>query len=107
MKIFRRLKAKMHNVPFRKRMWYNHMAMIPKEERESKENSYIVIFDKDGKYIDCPNVGGMVTVYYYGKLYLYKVIGFKNDSRYRDWLYDGDWINPIVEFVKPYKPQKQ
>lgn len=100
MKIIRRIIAKIYGVPFRERMWYNYMAMIPKDERESKDKRYIVIFDKGGEYIDCPKVGGLVTVYYYGKLYLYKVIDFKNDSRCGDWLFDGDWKNPIVEFVK-------
>lgn len=101
MKIFRILRAKKHKVPFRERMWYNYMAMIPKEERESGDRRYIIIFDKDGNYIDCPKEGGFVPVYYYGKLYLYKVVGFKNESRNKDWLFHGDWINPIVEFVKP------
>lgn len=75
--------------------------MIPKKERGNGERRYIIIFDKDGNYIDCPNEGGFVTVYHFGKLYLYKVVGFENESRNRDWLFDGDWINPIVEFVKP------
>lgn len=101
MKILRKIRAKKHKVPFMERMWYNYMAMIPKEERENGERRYIIIFDKDGNYIDCPNVGGFVIVYHYGKLYLYKVVRFENESRNRDWLFDGDWIHPIVEFVKP------
>lgn len=106
MKIIRRIIASINGVPFREKMWYNYMAMIPKNERDSIGKKYIVIFDKDGEYIKCPKIGELVTVYYWGKLYLYKVIDFQNESRYRDWLYEGDWINPIIEFVKPYKPQK-
>lgn len=51
MKIIRKIIAKINGVPFRERMWYNYMAMIPKDERESKDKRYIVIFDKGGEYI--------------------------------------------------------
>lgn len=73
------------------------MAMLPKKEREGK--NYIEIFNEQGCYIDCPEVGGMVKYRYEGNLYWYKVVGFKNESRNKDWLFRGDWINPIIEFI--------
>lgn len=96
-KIVRRWKAYRYNVPFRTKEWYNYIAMIPKKEREGK--NYIEIFDKEDNYIDCPNIGGLVKYRYKGSLYLYKIVGFKNESRNKDWLYYGDWINPVIEFV--------
>ena len=35
-----------------------------------------------------------------GKRYEYKIIGFENESRNRDWLYDTDYINPVVEYLR-------
>ena len=35
-----------------------------------------------------------------GKRYEYKIIGFKNESRNRDWLYDTDYINPVIEHIR-------
>lgn len=99
MKLLRFIKAKIYGVPFRKKMWYNFMAMLSEETRKS--HSYIIIFDENNDYIDCPEISGMVKVHHSGKIYQYKVVGFKNESRNRDWLYGTDYINPIVEFVKP------
>ena len=28
------------------------------------------------------------------------IVGFDNDSKDKDWLYDTDYINPIIEFKK-------
>lgn len=96
-KIVRRWKAYRYNVPFRNKVWYHYMAMLPKKEREGK--NYIEIFDKEGNYIVCPDVGGVVKYRYKGSLYIYKIVGFKNESRNKDWLHYGDWINPVIEFV--------
>lgn len=100
MKIFRIIKAKIHKVPFRKEEWYNYSAMKTKQERKSRAFNHIVIFDENGDYISCPKIGGIVTYCHNGKLYKYKIVGFKNDSPNRDWLFYGDWINPIIEFVE-------
>ncbi len=95
--LIRKIQAKIYGVPFRKKEWYNFQAMIPKECQ--KEAPHIEIFDKDGNYIDCPGIGGIVTYVLKGVKYKYKIVGFKNDSRNRDWLYDTDYINPVIEFV--------
>lgn len=96
-RLIRMWKARRYHVPFRVIEWYNYMAMLPKKEREEK--NYIEIFNEQGCYIDCPEVGGMVKYRYEGNLYWYKVVGFKNESRNKDWLFRGDWINPIIEFI--------
>ena len=93
----RKREAKGYGVPFKTRMWYNYRAMLPKSELPKK--SFIEIFDEDGRYISCPNKGGEVIYNDRGIRYRYQVVGFDNDSRNRDWLYDGDWINPIVEYI--------
>lgn len=98
MRFTRFIKSKIYNVPFRTRVWYNLMAMLPKEKRTS--NNYINIFDKDGRYIDCPGIGKFVHYFYNGSWYLYKIVGFDNERRDRDWLYDTDYIHPVIEFVK-------
>ena len=97
--IFRFVKARLLGVPFTTRVWYNFRAMLSK--RELSNNSFVEIFDEDGRYIDCPSIGGTLVYNIKGKRYIYEVIGFKNESRYRDWLYDTDYINPIIRFVKP------
>ena len=97
--LYRRMsEAEKYGVPFRDREWYNYMAMIPKAER--KEYSFIEIFDANGKYVACPSVGGEVILNNKGERYVYEVVGFKNDSPMSDWLYDGDWINPIIEYLR-------
>lgn len=99
-----RREAKREGVPFRERMWYNYRAMLYKEILHEK--SFIEIFDKDGKYIDCPGIGGEVIYNDHGRRYRYRVIGFKNDSPNRDWLYGSDYIHPVVEYVGKVKEQK-
>lgn len=89
--------AKRHGVPFRERMWYNYRAMLPKDRLAEK--SFIEIFDAEGRYVNCPGIGGEVIYNDHGRRYRYRVIGFENESPNKDWLYDGDWINPIVEYV--------
>lgn len=95
MKILRKIRAKKYGVPFRERVWYNSLAHTRAEDANG-----IVIFDNNDKYIDPPRIGGLVTYRYKQQLYQYKVVAYKNDSRYRDWLYDTDYINPIIEFVR-------
>lgn len=95
MKILRRIRAKRYGVPFRKREWYNRLAHIREEDANG-----IIIFGNDDRYIDPPKVGGLVTYRYKKQLYQYRVVGYQNESRYRDWLYNTDYINPIIEFVR-------
>ena len=95
MKILRRIRAKRYGVPFRKREWYNSLAHF----REEDVNG-IIIFDDKGNYIDPPGIGGLVTYRYKKQLYQYRVVGYQNESRYRDWLYDTDYIHPVIEFVR-------
>lgn len=97
----RKHEAQHEGVPYQKREWYNYCAMIPKKERAEK--SFIEIFDENDHYINCPGIGGTVIYNNKGKRYLYEIIGFDNASRYSDWLYDGDWINPIVRYVRKLK----
>jgi hypothetical protein len=99
----RKCEAKREGVPYEKRMWYNYRAMLPKDILAEK--SFIEIFDADGRYINCPGIGGTVTYNDKGRRFLYEVIGFDNDSRNRDWLYEGDWINPIVRYVEKLKEE--
>lgn len=67
-RLFRWIRAKMLGVPFRKRVWYNYSAMLKKAERKTPNVTHIVIFDENGKYIDCPPIGGEVTY----SIYKYK-----------------------------------
>ena len=99
----RKLAAKREGVPYEKRMWYNYRAMLRKDELHEK--SFIEIFYKDGRYINCPSIGGTVIYNDEGRRFLYEIIGFKNDSCNRDWLYGGDWINPIVRYVGKVKEE--
>ena len=88
-----------YHVPFRKKEWYNFQAMMLEEDYPKM--SYIEIFDEQGKYIPCPSVGNEVTYHIHGVPYLYKIVGFQNDRKDKDWLYpDTDWINPIIQFKK-------
>lgn len=99
----RKHEAKCYGVPFRQRMWYNCRAMLPKDKLH--EHQFIEIFDSDGSYINCPGIGGEVIFNDHGRRYRYRVVDFKNDSANADWLYDGDWINPIVEYVGKVKEE--
>ena len=98
-RIFRRLRAKKLGVPFRKREWYNYRAMLSKDNLN--DTLFIEIFNDKGRYVECPKIGGTVVYNIKGTKYIYRVIGFKNESRNRDWLYNSDYIHPIIEFVKP------
>lgn len=97
-RINRKRTAAKYGVPFRKKMWYNYRARFLKDELSQK--SFIEIFDKDGRYIECPPVGGEVVYNNKGQRFLYRIIDFDNDSRNKDWLYDSDYINPVVEFIE-------
>ena len=99
----RKREAKREGVPYEKCMWYNYRAMLPKDELAEK--SFIEIFDADGCYINCPDIGGTVIYNDKGRRFLYEVIGFDNDSPNRDWLYSNDWINPIVRYVGKLKEE--
>lgn len=98
-KLFRRMRAARCKVPFRKRVWYNYRAMIPSDRLTGE--SFVEIFDEHNHYIDCPDIGGFLVYNINGARYLYRVIGFKNENPNSDWLYDTDYINPVIEFVKP------
>ena len=99
MKLIRYIRAKINKVPFREKEWYNFRAFIQKDEED--KYPHIEIFDENNKYIPCPKVGGTVVYNNKGKRFLYKVVGFKNSSRDSDWIYDSDYINPVIEFIKP------
>ena len=99
----RKREAKREGVPYEKREWYNYRAMLSKADLTEK--SFIEIFDADGRYINCPGIGGTVIYNDKGRRYLYEVIGFDNESRNKDWLYEGDWINPIVRYVGKQKEE--
>ena len=93
------INALRYNAPFRKRVWYNFRAMLPLKELIGY--SFVEIFDEDDNYISCPGIGGTVVYNINGRKFLYRVVGFQNESRNRDWLYDTDYINPVIEFIKP------
>lgn len=101
--LMKRREAKREGVPFEECMWYNYRAMLPKDKLA--EESFIEIFDKNNRYINCPGIGGTVIYNNKGRLYLYEIVGFKNESRNRDWLYDSDYINPIVRYVGKQKEE--
>lgn len=98
MKLIRKLLAKLYHVPFEVTVWYNYRAMLPKNELEGK--TFVECFDEEGKYIFPPKKGENVIYNIKGERYVYKIIGFNNDRRDKDWLYDTDYINPIIQFVK-------
>ena len=101
----RRIRAAKCGTPFRTKEWYNFRAHISKDTKD--EYAHIEIFDttkpKYSQYIPCPSYGGTVVYNNKGKRYLYKIVGFRNESRDRDWLYDTDYINIVIEFVRPLK----
>lgn len=71
-------------------VWYNYHAHDRKQ--------YPIIFDKDGKYIDC-NVGIkliMGETKTGGKIY-YEIMSYKYGRR-GDWLYETDRINCKMKF---------
>jgi len=96
-KLFRFFMAKRQGVPFRTKEWYNYRAMLSKEELP--KYAFIEIFDTNGNYIACPEIGGVVIFNHKGQRFKYRVVGFKNESRNRDWLYDTDYINPVIEYL--------
>lgn len=67
--------------------------------RDHEYKTFVECFDKNGKYI-YPFKGLDVIYYVKGKRYVYTIVGFDNDSKDRDWLYDTDYINPIIEFKR-------
>lgn len=67
--------------------------------RDHEYKTFVECFDKDGKYI-YPIKGLDVIYYVKGKRYVYTIVGFDNDSKDKDWLYDTDYINPIIEFKR-------
>lgn len=95
-KIIRKLLAWHYKVPFRQKVWYNYRAMLG---RDYKNKIFVECFDKEGNYIY--PIRGLDVIYYAkGKRYVYTIVGFDNDSKDKDWLYDTDYINPIIEFKK-------
>jgi len=78
--------------------------MLPKDILAEK--SYIEIFDADGRYIDCPGIGGTVIYNDKGRRYLYEVLGFDLDSPHKDWPYCTDYINPVIQYIGKVKEQK-
>ena len=92
-KIIRKLLAWHYKVPFRQKIWYNYQAMMG---RDHEYKTFVECFDKDGNYI-YPIKGLDVIYYVKGKRYVYTIVGFDND---RDWIYDTDYINPIIEFKR-------
>ena len=95
-KIIRKLMASYYKVPFRQKVWYNYRAMLG---RDHEYKTFVECFDKDGNYIY--PIRGLDVIYYVkGKRYVYTIVGFDNDSKDKDWLYDTDYINPIIEFKK-------
>ena len=97
-KLIRKILARRLGVPFQVTVWYNYRAMLPKNELEGE--TFVECFDEDGKYIYPPEKGENVIYNIKGERYVYKIIGFNNDRRDKDWLYATDYINPIIEFMK-------
>ena len=95
-KIIRKLLAWHYKVPFRQKVWYNCQAMLG---RDYEYKTFVECFDKDGNYI-YPIKGLDVIYYVKGKRYVYTIVGFDNDSKDSDWIYDTDYINPIIEFKR-------
>lgn len=96
-KIKRRRLAKKYGVAYTMRVWYNYEAFISKKNR--LKESFIEILDNNGKYVSCPAIGGTVVYNDKGSRYLYEIIDFDNESRHKDWLYDSDYIHPIIRFI--------
>lgn len=97
MKILRKFLAWLYDVPFEEKVWYNYRAMLG---RDHEYKTFVECFDKDGNYIYPIEIGMEVIYYVKGKRYVYTIVGFDNDSKDKDWLYDTDYINPIIEFKR-------
>lgn len=99
MKIIRFLLARYYyKGPWQIREWYNAAASI--SYKSWKDHNLIICYDDNGKYIDCPSIGGEVIYSIKGIKYIYEIIGFKNDNPNSDWLFSTDYINPIIQFVR-------
>lgn len=96
----RKREAKREGIPYEKRMWYNYRFMLPKSRLAEK--SFIEIFDADGCYINCPDIGGSVIYNDKGRRYLYEVIGFDNNSQNE---YAVERKDPIVRYVGKLKEE--
>ena len=96
LKILRKILARYYKIPFQKKEWYNYQVMIG---RDHEDKTFVECFDKEGNYI-YPIKGLEVIYHVKGKRYVYKIVGFDNDSRDKDWLYATDHINPIIEFKR-------
>lgn len=96
-KIIRKLLAKHYQVPFEKEVWYNYRAMLG---TDISGKTFIECFDENNKYILPPKIGEEVIYNIKGERYVYIIFGFNNDSPNRDWLYDYDWVNTIIQFKK-------
>lgn len=100
-KIIRKLLAKhKYKVPFQLKTWYNYQLALRSYDESTSNRDYVIVIDKDNRYIKCPQVGGLLTYRIHGEDYQYIVVGFDNESPRRDWLYPTDYINPIIQFVK-------
>ena len=97
MRLIRKLMAKYYQVPFRQKVWYNYRVMLG---RDHKDKTFVECFDKEGGYIYPIEIGMEVIYYVKGKRYAYTIVDFDNDSKDKDWLYDTDYINPIIEFKR-------
>lgn len=97
LKIFRKMLARYYKVPFPKKEWYNYRAMLG---TDVSGKTFIESFDDNNKYILPPKKGEEVIYNVKGKRYVYIVVGFEDDSPNRDWLFDYDWVNPIIQFKK-------
>ena len=97
MSLIGRLFAKINHVPYKTKVWYNFQAYI--SESRYKEYNFVLIFDKDHRYIPCPTIGSYITYCVHGDYYKYKVVGFDNNNRDSDWLNPSDYINPIIQYV--------
>ena len=68
--------------------------------RDHEYKTFVECFDNEGNYIYPIEVGMDVIYYVKGKRYVYTIVGFDNDRPDKDWLYDTDYINPIIEFKR-------
>lgn len=95
-------RARKLGVPYVKREWYNYRANTTREYADV--HGHLLTFYKRRRYITCPAEGENVVYRKYGHFFLYRIIGFQNDDKNRDWRYDCDHIHPVIQFVRALTP---
>lgn len=99
---FKRRECRRLGIPFRKKEWYNYRINALPEMAD--EYGHICVFDQEGNYIRPPKKGDTVVYRKHGLFYLYRIVGFDNGNPCSDWRHHWDWVDPVIEYIRPALP---